>query len=278
MSLRSIVVPAGHRLVRVADEPGLWRPANDMCSASWPEFMQHDPVADRCWSRLRDDWPMFQLVLVDDAGRVAAASQAAPLCWDGSDEGLPDGWDAQFERSVADLLAARTPDALGAIQINVAPDRRSQGLSTLILEAMMQTALEAGLGALIACVRPTEKSRYPLLPIETYAAWRRPDGLPFDPWLRVHARAGGRLVRPSPRSMTMEGSVAEWQAWTGLTFPASGPYVVEGALSPVEIDLARDRGVYHDPNVWVIHDLVRRQTTEGADLSEPSPREQGPAE
>ncbi len=123
--------------------------------------------------------------------------------------------------------------------------------------ALWRPAVEAGLKALIACVRPTEKARYPLLPIETYAAWRRADGLPFDPWLRVHARAGARIVRGSPRSMTIAGSVGEWQEWTGLTFPISGPYVVEGALSPVEIDLATDCGAYYDPNVWMVHDLSR---------------------
>jgi hypothetical protein len=29
--------------------------------------------------------------------------------------------------------------------------------------------------------------------------------------------------------------------------------VVEGALAPVEIDLAAGTGVYFDPNVWVVH-------------------------
>ncbi|HEY6057902.1 MAG TPA: hypothetical protein VIV06_07705 [Candidatus Limnocylindrales bacterium] len=257
MTLDSMTVPAGHLLVRVADRPDLWAPANAMASAAWPEFMQHDPVADRLWRRLSEDWPTWQLVLVDPTGAVAAVSQAAPLQWDGTEAGLPDGWDAQFERSAADLEAGQAPDTLGAIQINVAGDRRGEGLSSLMLEAMCGSAREAGLQALIACVRPTEKARYPLLSIETYAAWQRPDRLPFDPWLRVHARAGGRLVRVSPRSMTMVGSIAEWQAWTGLTFPVSGPYVVDGALAPVEIDLAADRGVYHDPNVWVVHRLDR---------------------
>ena len=257
MSLESIVVPPGHRLVRIADEPALWRPSQVMCAASWPEFMHHDPVADRYWSRLRDDWPAFQLVLVDETGEVAAASQAAPVRWDGTDEDLPDGWDAQFERSVADFEAGRAPEALGAIQICVAGGRRGQGLSALMLEAMSRTAVEAGLNALIACVRPPEKARYPLLSIETFASWRREDGLPFDPWLRVHARAGARIAGCSPCSMTIAGSVDEWQAWTGLTFSISGPYVVEGALSTVEIDLPNDRGVYHDPNVWMVHDLSR---------------------
>jgi hypothetical protein len=257
VGLESVVLPAGHRLVSVADEPALWRPADLMCSNSWPELMLQDPVAHRCWSRLHDDWPEYQLVLVDGAGEIAAAAQAAPLRWDGTDDGLPDGWDAQFERSVADLDAGRRPDTLGAIQICVAAGRRGQNLSGVMLNGMRQTAVEAGLKAVIACVRPTEKGRYPLLPIETYAAWRRADGLPFDPWMRVHARVGGRIVRASPQSMTIAGTVREWQEWTGLTFPVSGPYVVDGALSPVEIDLTADCGVYYDPNVWMIHDTSR---------------------
>jgi GNAT superfamily N-acetyltransferase len=257
MGLDSIAAPTGHRLARVSDAPDLWRPASLMCSSSWPEFMRQDPVADRCWGHLQTDWPEFQLVLVDGAGEVAAASQAAPLRWDGTDAGLPEGWDDQFERSVADREAGRTPDTLGAIQICVAAARRGQGLSGLMLEAMRRTAIEAGFGALIACVRPPDKARYPLMPAAAYAAWRRPDGLPFDSWLRVHARAGARIVRASPRSMTIAGTVAEWHDWTGLDFPISGPYVVEAALSPVEIDLAADRGVYYDPNIWMVHDLSR---------------------
>ena len=64
-------------------------------------------------------------------------------------------------------------------------------------------------------------------------------------------RAGGRIVRAVPDSMTVEGTIDEWREWTGLQLPASGSYLPEGAASPVEIDLEADRGVYHDPNVWV---------------------------
>jgi hypothetical protein len=76
-----------------------------------------------------------------------------------------------------------------------------------------------------------------------------------DPWLRVHVRAGGRIVRALPDSMTVEGAIAEWRAWTGLDLPATASYLPAGAASPVEIDLEADRGVNRDPNVWVVHDL-----------------------
>jgi hypothetical protein len=109
--------------------------------------------------------------------------------------------------------------------------------------------------ALIACVRPTMKDAFSLIPIDDYARWTRADGEPFDPWIRVHVRAGGRIVRGSARSMTMVGTVGEWQEWTGLEFPGSGSYVIPGAAAPVQIDVAADLGTYFDPNVWIVHEL-----------------------
>ena len=118
---------------------------------------------------------------------------------------------------------------------------------------MRANAAARGYRAVIACVRPTDKVRYPLIPIEAYAGWTREDGLPFDPWIRLHVRLGGRVARPSPASMRIEGTVADWREWTGLDLPGSGDYLPEGAAAPVAIDLDADRGVYLDPNVWVVH-------------------------
>jgi hypothetical protein len=124
-----------------------------------------------------------------------------------------------------------------------------------MLAAMQAAARLSGLRALIACVRPTLLARYPLTPIATYARWTREDGLPFDPWIRIHVRLGGRMSRPESVSMRIVGSVAEWESWAGMPFPESGSYVVDGALAPVQIDRESDAGTYHEPDVWVIHDL-----------------------
>ena len=105
----------------------------------------------------------------------------------------------------------------------------------------------------IAPVRPSWKDRYPLVPIERYAAWVRQDGLPFDPWLRVHARLGGRVLRCEPRSMQVTASVRDWEAWTGMTFPEDGDYVFPGGLALLNI--SGGSGSYWEPNVWVQHDI-----------------------
>jgi hypothetical protein len=86
-----------------------------------------------------------------------------------------------------------------------------------------------------------------------YARWQRADGAPFDPWLRVHWRLGARVLGVAERSMVVTGRVRDWEGWTALSFPATGDYVVPGALTTVRIDRARDCGRYIEPNVWMLH-------------------------
>ena len=107
------------------------------------------------------------------------------------------------------------------------------GIAEAILRRLGAVAAGHGLDLLVAPVRPTWKERYPLVPIERYAAWRRGDGLPYDPWLRTHERLGGEMLASAPRSMTISGTRAEWEEWTGMMFPDDGDYVVPGALVPV---------------------------------------------
>jgi hypothetical protein len=120
---------------------------------------------------------------------------------------------------------------------------------------MQHLARAAGYTRLIAPVRPTWKHRYPITPIAEYMRWTGPDGLPFDPWIRVHARLGARVVRPCTRSMLLAGTVAEWEAWTGLPLPASGEFVAPGLLSTLHVDRAAGECICVEPNVWMEHRL-----------------------
>jgi hypothetical protein len=38
-----------------------------------------------------------------------------------------------------------------------------------------------------------------------------------------------------------------------MKFPQSGQYVVKGALNPITMDVEKDRGIYVEPNVWLVH-------------------------
>jgi GNAT superfamily N-acetyltransferase len=128
-------------VVSLDARPELTLPALDLLAVGWPEFMQHDPVAERHQARLATELAGFQALLLDEKKEeLAALGVAIPFAWDGTPAGLPAGWDAVVTGGVADLDAGRRPTALAALSVTVAPARRRQGLSRLVIQALKDAA------------------------------------------------------------------------------------------------------------------------------------------
>lgn len=253
-----------YAIVPIADVPGIDERWSSVTQGVWPEYNVHGDVVAPLWPRLAEDFPDLQFALVEtESGDLAGRGFAIPCAWDGSERGLPAGFDGLFEHAFALREPAATPDTLSAAAIAIRPEHQGRGLAAGMIEHMRTLARRAGLRALVAPLRPTWKERYPLAPIERYARWMRPDGTPFDPWMRLHVRLGGRIVRPEPRSLRITGTVGEWERWTGMAFPESGEYVFPHGLAPLALDREADVGRYFEPNVWVEHPLegaVRERT------------------
>jgi len=244
-----------HHLITAAERPDLVVAMRRLGGSPWPEFLGHDEVVNRLWDRIYELFPEFQFALADrDRGDLIAIGNCIPIRWDGDPSTLPPGGiDAVLENGVATVEAGAEPSAASALMIMVEPGQLGRGLSAACIEVMRRIVADHGLPSLVAPVRPTEKHRYPLIPMEQYARWRRADGSLFDPWLRTHERLDAAGAGVAPESMTVRGTVTDWETWTGLFLPQSGSYVVPGALVPVEIDRERDVGVYVEPNCWVVH-------------------------
>ena len=223
----------------------------------WPEFMMHDSVANENWRELFDRFSEYQLALYDTKNhRVAGMGNSFPLRWDDQFEGLPEGgWDWAFQEAVHHHKQGIQPNVHCAIQIVVRPDYRSQGLSMTMVQAVRALTKSQGLKSLIIPLRPSEKHKYPLASLDDYITWKTEQGLPFDAWLRVHLRAGARIVKVCHESKTIRGTCAEWEQWTGLKFPQSGDYLIAGALNPIEVNIEQDEGIYIEPNVWIVHEV-----------------------
>jgi GNAT superfamily N-acetyltransferase len=217
---------------------------------SWPEFMRHDPIGGLFYG-IETRFSEFVLVARDDAGEVVACAYSIPFVMGG--EPLPDnGWDFVIRNGLLASVRGQEPDAISAVEIAVRPDRQGSGLSRQMLAAMCENAAQRGFAELVAPVRPNGKTDVHE-PMSSYAFRVREDGLPVDPWLRVHVRAGGRIEKVAPRSMVVPGKLEEWRAWTGLPFDEAGPVVVPQALSPVHCDVEHGVAAYVEPNVWVVH-------------------------
>jgi len=241
---------------RLSERPDLIDRVYEVDS-TWPEFMGADPVMNAFFGQVAGTFPHLCAVATDASGAVAATARAVAFALDLPGRGaLPDGGlDRVTIWAFHDLLAGRAPDIASAVEILVGQAHRGSGLSYRMLAALRDAARDAGLTRLVAPVRPNGKHRYPNLPMARYITMVGEDGWPADPWLRVHARTGGRIRQVAAASMVMAGSLAQWREWTGLPFDRTGDVIVPEALVPVHCDAEHDHAVYVEPNVWVEHVL-----------------------
>ncbi len=253
----------GFQIRTVADDPGLVDQIQGLIDSVWPGFVTEAGIPKGYtlpfdWFGIYAHWPHLQFALIDPAdGEIVAQGNALTLAWDGPAEELPDtGWNWAMHQARLDLAAGRTPTMVSALGVTVAPARRGQKLSYVALRAMKQLVLETGVKRFFVPVRPTWKARYPITSMAEFCTWQNAEGLPLDPWMRVHARLGARIVKPCNSSQPLAGTVAQWESWLDLPLPASGKYVGPGLLTTLHVDREADEAVCVEPNVWMEHPLV----------------------
>jgi GNAT superfamily N-acetyltransferase len=223
-------------------------------SEGFPDFITADASVRPVIGRVREYFPHLDIILLDgDPGVPVATGWGVPVAWDGDPATLPPTFGDLLRRAVEgheDDVRADTFALCGAV---VHPGRKGTGVASALVEALVALGPANGLGRVVAPLRPTLKHRYPLTPVEQYASWVRGDGLPLDPWLRLHLRLGGRVLGPAPAAQTMTGTVEQWETWTGLALPGTGDYVIPAGLAPLHVDRDTGTGTYVEPNIWVRH-------------------------
>jgi hypothetical protein len=221
----------------------------------WPQFMLQDLVADAMIGQVATEFADQCLIATED-GELVAHSRSIPFAFPFGDRTeLPSrGWDQVLQWGFEDHRLGRDTNVSSALEIVIKQTHLGRGLSHTMLAALRDAVKAKGHTTLYAPVRPNGKTDA-AMSMSQYVDQTREDGLPVDPWLRVHVRAGGKIVKVATASMLIAGSLAEWRTWTGLPFDRTGEVIVPQALVPVLADVDHDRAVYAEPNVWIQHDL-----------------------
>ena len=245
-------MPSSLALRSRADAPELKKASSAIEQAAWSNlgYLNYTRAHYAYYSDLLDAYPEYQLALVDEeTGYPVAVANSVPFACSGPDDLPPEGWDWVVE------TAARTKDTgvnmLGALAVSVPAVHRGKGYARMMIRSLVELAESKKLSGVVVPVRPTAKVRHPWAPIADYMTWTDESGRPYDPWLRSHLSAGGKIVGPCERSMVVDEPIAFWENWSEQRFERSGAYALTGALAPVKIDVDRQTGTYEEPNVWV---------------------------
>jgi hypothetical protein len=219
---------------------------------SWPLFLYGDPVGGAELAEILYENYSHYTIVVEDLrnNRVVGRGHSLPFFWGGDKNEMPrNGWDDAVVLGLQTLLDGLAPNRITATEIAIDP--RYRGLAAKVLGALRDAAF-VHYDELIAPIRPTGIPA-PGQSFEAYvASVREPDGLPIDPWIRIHVRAGGEIVKVAEKSMAFGASLAQWRTWTGLPFDRNG-LVDIGALGQVECDLLADEGWYEEKGLWIRH-------------------------
>ena len=238
-----------------ADGPEVKKAALSIEQAAWNElgYLNYTKAHYEYYSELLDAYPEYQLCLVDEDTRISSRRQRTVFRSRAQTQTTcpQKGGTGWLRARLAQ--GARELNMLGALAISVPKVHRSKGYARLMIRSLIDLSEAKGLRGLVAPVRPSAKVEHPWVPIMDYIGWTDQRGRVYDPWLRSHLSAGGKLIGPCERSMVVHEHIAFWENWSKQRFERSGAYTLEGALVPVQINVDRQTGTYEEPNVWVAY-------------------------
>ena len=245
-------------IVSLSDRPDLIEDIfDDRFKSLWPAFISHSETAKLYFAPWMFDQYRDYAFAGLVKGRTVARIFTIGFSFDSPNRReLPDGgWDQAIRWGNEDKVIGRSPDALCALDITILPEMQGKGHAMKIIHHLKSVAKNRGLKHFFVPLRPSEKKNSPDIDLLSYISLKGDDGYPIDPWLRTHIRAGGHIMGIAPYSMTIVGTVAEWEKWTCQEIRSSGHMVVEGGLNPLYVSIEHNQAVYVEPNVWIKHPI-----------------------
>ena len=227
-------------------------------SEAFPAIISESPIIKKYWSKLETYFPKHQQFLMTSEGDLIGFINAIPFQFRAPLDELPEeGWDWMFIKGIQDHENQISPNYLGGLQVIVRTQYQNLGHSKTIINHCKQRLRSSQLSNLVIPIRPTKKHLYPSIPMKDYMHIKEQEKV-FDPWIRTHLKGGAEIIKTCERSMTITGNIKFWENQFDNEITISGDHILKGALRPITIDLAKDRGEYHEPNIWIKYNLEPR--------------------
>lgn len=215
-----------------------------------PIILSSEKIINR-WTKIEKYFPSHQIFAFTSNEELIGFANTIPFYWNQDAEKLPDdGWDWMVQKGINDFELKTPVNSLGGLQIIVTKNYLGKGYSKILIAEAKKLKEKVGLQNLFIPIRPTLKHQYSNMTMQDYINYKHGDKL-FDPWIRTHINCGARIIKICNNSMNVKGPIQFWEKIYNSKIENSGPLKIEGALSPVQIDIKNDYGEYREPNIWI---------------------------
>jgi len=229
------------------------RQYNEAIALAFPEILSASPTINQYWNILESYYPEYQYYLISTDEDLIGFVNTIPFQFKNDLQLLPnEGWDWMLETGISNYDHKESPNYLGGLQVIVRGKYQGLGYSKQIISHCKQMVKTSSFLKLVIPIRPTKKHLFPLMSMKEYINHK--DGHKneiFDPWIRTHINSGAEIINICQRSMTIGGGIDFWEGMLNKKITKSGSYILQGALTPVKIDLTNQTGEYVEPNIWI---------------------------
>ncbi|MBY0573496.1 MAG: AMP-binding protein, partial [Undibacterium sp.] len=222
---------------------------------AWPSYFAGSTVLSMYWEKMYRYFPQAQILIKEAFDITTGIGNSVLLSWDGTATDLPKGWDGALKRSALEYEASIVPNTLVIMAGIVDLQFKDRKIAGLIVEAFRVVAQSLRLEHLIVALRPIAKTACQAMPINEYCQLKNESNRQYDGWLRLHCAAGGSIIGSEAQSQYVEGSIAQWEAWSGRTFDQTGEYFFDDTLAPVYVNIENQCAHYYDPCIWIEHGI-----------------------
>jgi hypothetical protein len=144
-----------------------------------------------------DNVPWYAFTLVSEKDEIAAYLSAHRIQWNGSPETAPQGWEELQRLAYRQWLQPNIQyDTLAPYWVQKKPGISTPHVVATLFEHIKKWAKSRGFKRIFIPALPSShRSSAQLcnMDISEFLSLQREDGLPQDPWIRFHIRAGGRM-------------------------------------------------------------------------------------
>lgn len=226
----------------------LYKPTNN-----FPNFRDYR-TGPYVFDKIKLNW----IIIIDENNNLLSHGMLCKIFWDGSVDSLPeDGWTGSTITSYKNEMEKIKNNTMVGLFAHVTKKFRDKKLSGELIESMKKLAKKYNYKLIIPLRPPSRyQKEYCSMDFEKFCNLKREDGMPVDPWFRLHRKLNAKFLKISKTSHQRAMSISTFYKLFGKkNIEKTGYYDFEifGNWHNIYIDLSLSVVVMNEGCQWVEH-------------------------